>query len=118
MIKSKFPDQPIFQAENQEKSDIDNHRNKAFIDFDKMSGRKNFFPSKEPLLDDISLNPSTIKSRIHTAKIKRYHNPHAIDFGKTISRERLNTVFGDKKGIIAFSVPNYNYTRPSTIFFK
>lgn len=46
-------------------------------------------------------------------KNKKYFRIQAPDFKKSMSRERLDKIHGDKKGVIPFSMPNYTLIRES-----
>ena len=48
---------------------------------------------------------------------RRWVKAQAPDFRKIISREQLEKIYGDKRTIIPFSIPSFNQTWESTLFF-
>jgi hypothetical protein len=50
----------------------------------------------------------------HSAN-KKWIKIQAPDFKKTMSREQLEKVYGDKRTIIPFSFPNFKWTKPKSI---
>lgn len=46
-------------------------------------------------------------------KKKKYQRIHAPDFRKTISRDQLDKLNGDKRTVIPFTLPNFKWTRES-----
>jgi hypothetical protein len=51
-------------------------------------------------------------------KIKKYTRIQAPDFKKSMTREKLDQVYGDKRGVIPFSMPKYNLIQESIFMNK
>ena len=127
---SKQTKRPSFIKSQDRKNENENEKekenNRYSIDYNdnisfspgKTTGNKFFRGSKKMSMtltssaDDLGMNKKMSKTQ--TSKWIRTQAP---DFKKIISREHLERIYGDKRTIIPFSIPNFKITKPSNFLF-
>ena len=81
-----------------------------FINLAKQTQRPEFVRKSE---DSDYIRDFDNDSHRSEKKVKKYNRIQAPDFKKTITREKLNLIYDDKKGVIPFSMPKYTLVRES-----
>jgi hypothetical protein len=87
---------------------------KNFVDLARQTKRGEFITTKYQSADDFSSRRKE-RSQSNSPRFKKWKKIQAPDFRKTMSREQLDKVYGDKRTVIPFSFPNFKWTRPRPI---
>jgi hypothetical protein len=88
---------------------------KNFVELARQTKRGEFISSKYQSADDFSNRRKEKSLTSISPRFKKWKKIQAPDFRKTMSREQLDKVYGDKRTVIPFSFPNFKWTRPKPI---
>lgn len=91
-----------------------NLRGRNFIDMSRQTNRPEFIKKKYHSNENIQ-DEEKSESKIDK-KLRKYTRIQAPDFKKSMTREKLDKIYGDKKGVIPFSMPNYDFVQESNIY--